>query len=86
MSESKKTARGSGVKTAVCVNKYDLNSKMTERILDYCKQNGIPTVAGIPYDTAAVKAANSGRSIADINCKAKAGVVDAFHQVQMLLK
>ncbi len=81
-----KTARGSGVEIAVCVNKYDINPKMTERIVQYCEKNSIPMVSSIPYDSAAIEAANTGRSIADIKCPARAGVFDAFQQVQLLLE
>ncbi len=39
-----------------CINKYDINMKNTEDILDFCKEEGIEVVGKIPYDDTATGA------------------------------
>ena len=44
------TASHFGVKTAVCINKYDINLENTARIEEYCRENSFPIVGKIPFD------------------------------------
>lgn len=43
-------ARHFGIKTACCINKYDLNVLNTSQIQDWCKKESIPLLGNIPYD------------------------------------
>lgn len=43
-------ARHFNIPTAACVNKYDLNSGMSEEIRRYCHTAGIELIGMIPYD------------------------------------
>ncbi|KPK71559.1 MAG: (4Fe-4S)-binding protein [Acidithiobacillales bacterium SM23_46] len=36
---------------AVCINKFDLNEQMTERIEQWCGSCNVPVIGRIPYDT-----------------------------------
>lgn len=63
-----KTARYFGTEIAVCVNKYDTNISITKEIEDFCNNNDIAYAGIIPYDSLAVSAINSGRSIVEIEC------------------
>ncbi len=38
-----------GVKSAVCVNKYDLNRQMTVQIETYCRENEIPMLGRVSF-------------------------------------
>ena len=58
------------VKTAVCINKYNINIKNAESIIAYCQKNDIPYVGKIPFDKRAVEAVNSGLTIVDVQCNA----------------
>ncbi|MBR0598517.1 ATP-binding protein [Sinanaerobacter chloroacetimidivorans] len=58
------------VKTAVCINKYNINIKNAESIIAYCQKNHIPYVGKIPFDKRAVEAMNSGLTIVDVQCNA----------------
>lgn len=58
------------VKTAVCINKYNINIKNAESIIAYCQKNNIPYVGKIPFDKRAVEAVNSGLTIVDVQCNA----------------
>lgn len=75
------TAKGLRADTVVCVNKADLNTKITERIKSYCKERNIPYVGEIPYDPLAVKAVNDGLTIADVECPAGKSVRGIFENV-----
>ncbi|MGB9808889.1 MAG: ATP-binding protein, partial [Caldanaerobacter sp.] len=41
---------------AVCINKWDLNKKVSDEIENYCKESGIPVVGKINFDETVVKA------------------------------
>ncbi len=45
-----------GIPTAVCVNKYDLNTKNTKAIEDYCQKRNIKVIGKIPFDKIVIKA------------------------------
>jgi MinD superfamily P-loop ATPase len=44
------------IPAAVCINKYDLNLAMTQKIDSFCEQQEIKLLGKIPYDTAVTKA------------------------------
>lgn len=46
-----------------CINKYDINEKMSLEIEDYCKRENIPLVGKIPFDDMIVDSINSLRPI-----------------------
>lgn len=77
------TARGFGTQVVVCINKYDTNTELTRRIVDYCHQQGIPHVGNIPYDSAVLKAVNAGKSAVDMECAA-ADAIRAIHSEVMV--
>jgi len=80
-----KTAAKFGIKTAVCVNKYDTNIENTKKIEKFCKEQGLPFVGRIPFDSGAVKAVNSGRTIVDIDCISGTAVKEVYHKTMNLL-
>ena len=55
------------IKGMVCINKYDLNTEMTETINQYCKDHGIELGIEIPYDTGFTKAQIEARSIVEFS-------------------
>ncbi|HKM09591.1 MAG TPA: ATP-binding protein [Candidatus Methanomethylophilaceae archaeon] len=79
------TARGLKARSVVCVNKADLNTRLTERIIVRCKERGIPYVGQIPYDPEAVNALNRGLTLADVECPAGDAVKVIFEKVADLL-
>jgi MinD superfamily P-loop ATPase len=80
-----KTATNFRVKAAVCINKYDVNMKNTEKIMEYCHTHDISYAGIIPYDPEVVKATNQGLSIADIDCAAGRAVREVFDKTTDLL-
>ncbi len=79
------TAAKFGTKTAVCINKYDTNTKNTEKIEVFCKEQGLPFIGRIPFDSNAVKAINNGQTIVDINCTSGTAVKEVYHKTMNLL-
>ena len=79
------TAARFRVKTAVCVNKFDTNIENTNRIEEFCKENNISLVGKIPYDTEAVKAINSGKTIVEVDCPSGNAVREVYKKVVDML-
>jgi MinD superfamily P-loop ATPase len=80
-----KTARTFHIKIAVCINRFDINLKNTEKIEDYCKNNGIFFAGRIPYDPEAVKAANAGLTLADIDSPSGSALKEVYDRTMSLL-
>lgn len=80
-----KTAETFRTKTAVCVNKADVNPAKTEKIRTFCGENRIPFAGVIPFDPEAVKAVNSGKSIAEADCPSGQAVRSVYGKVMNLL-
>ncbi|HII06050.1 MAG TPA: 4Fe-4S binding protein [Methanotrichaceae archaeon] len=55
-----------GVKTLVCVNKYDLNVEMTGEIEDLCREMGVDVVGKLPFDPGVVEAMISGVTLVEV--------------------
>ena len=80
-----KTAETFQAKLAVCVNKWDASPDYTRKIETFCQTQNLPFVGKIPFDPEAVKAVNTGRSIADIDCAAGNAVREIYKKVMELL-
>lgn len=80
-----KTAASFRTKAAVCVNKADLNPGKTREIQVWCAARDIPFVGTIPYDPEAVRAINSGKTIAEVPCPAGQAVRKVWHRTEALL-
>ncbi|MFW6150447.1 MAG: ATP-binding protein [Chloroflexota bacterium] len=48
-------ARHFGVPALVCINKHDLNEQNSAAIEAYCRQEGVPLAARIPFDNAVIE-------------------------------
>ena len=73
------------VKTAVCVNKWDTSPENTAAIEGFCRENAIPFLGKIPYDSAASQAINQGKSIAQVDCPARTALYHIYEQAMDLL-
>ncbi len=80
-----KTAKIFETKVAVCVNKHDTCLEISEKIEDYCKNNNIRFAGKIPYDKSVSKAINSGKTVADVDCKARDALVSVFRNTISLM-
>jgi MinD superfamily P-loop ATPase len=54
-----------GVKSAVCINKYDINEENTSRIERYCTDKGVCVISKIPYDDVFTEAIVKGMPVVE---------------------
>lgn len=52
-----------GIQAAACINKYDINTDVTEDIKRYCRDYDTPVVGEIPFDNTVVQSINELRPI-----------------------
>ena len=76
-----RAARSFAVKIAVCVNKADTNPKKTKEIEEYSRVENLDYVGEIPYDPAAIRAVNEGKTIIDLDCKAGRAARTVYNKV-----
>lgn len=81
-----KTAESFQTRLAVCVNKYDVSPRHAAEIEDFCREAGILFVGKIPFDPAAARAANEGRSIAELDCPAASAVREIYNRLRKALE
>lgn len=75
------------IPTLACVNKYDLNEEMSDRVADYCARNHIELVGSIPYDTAVTHAMVAGKSIVEFSDgKVSDAIKMIWHNIEDFLK
>lgn len=55
-----KTATSFHLPIAICINKYNLNSKLTNEIIDYAKENNYNFVGKVGYHKEIIESINSG--------------------------
>jgi len=56
MQRAVELARHFGVKTTVCINKYDLDEAGSEQLEEYCSSQGIQVAGKVPFDEEVVAA------------------------------
>jgi len=56
-------ARGSGVQSAVCINKWDLDEEKASEIEEFCSREGIDVVGRIPFDPAMTRSMVDGSPV-----------------------
>jgi MinD superfamily P-loop ATPase len=79
------TAFQLGAKCAVCVNKADVNEKITGGIEAFCAKVGLPFVGRIPYDIRAVEAVNAGVDVIGYGGEAAEAIESLYNQITALL-
>ena len=55
------------VKTAVVINKFDINKKVTEEIIEFLKEEDIVHISNLVYDESFTKAMTIGKTIVEYN-------------------
>lgn len=80
-----KTAEKFGTKMVVCINKFDTNIENTGKIEEFCKEQMIPFIGRIPFDSDAAKAINNGQTIVDIDCISGIAVKAVYEKAMELL-
>lgn len=57
----------------VCINKFDINNEMTQKIEEHCKKEGINIIGKIPFDPYVNKSVNNKRPVVTYK-ESKAGI------------
>ena len=55
------------IKALVCINKYDINLKNTQKICEFCQENKVGFVGMIPFDEEVNRALNLGRPVVEVS-------------------
>ena len=79
------TAFQLGARCAVCVNKADVNEKITDGIEAFCTKVGLMFVGRIPYDMRAVEAVNAGIDVIGYGGEAAEAIKAMYNQILALL-
>nr|WP_048135825.1 ATP-binding protein [Methanolobus tindarius] len=58
-------ARHFRIPVVVCINKCDINDKLSVSIVEYCKNNGIPVMGMLPYDDVVIESMVAGKSVVE---------------------
>ncbi|MBN2401823.1 MAG: ATP-binding protein [Spirochaetes bacterium] len=75
------------IKTAVVVNKFDINPGLLNKIKDYCSLNNLDFIGEIPFDSAVTEAQRAGKSIVDYKseCGASIAIKDIFKRIELII-
>ncbi|MCK5328273.1 MAG: ATP-binding protein [Candidatus Latescibacteria bacterium] len=67
-----------GISAQVCVNKFDIHERNTDRIEAFCRDRGVESVGRIPYDPEVSRSLAQGKHILESN---RTGVIEAIEKV-----
>jgi MinD superfamily P-loop ATPase len=74
-----------GIKTAVCINKYDLNPDAARHIEDLCADWGIAIVGKLPYHSSVVQAMTEGLAVTEIGGPVAEAINEMWKCLEKLL-
>jgi MinD superfamily P-loop ATPase len=69
------------IPTAVCVNKWDLNPDMTERIEEKARQSGARVAGRVRYDRAVTLAQMQGRPVVEMDAPCVGDIMDIWKEL-----
>jgi MinD superfamily P-loop ATPase len=75
------TARHFGLKTACVLNKFDLNSELSQEIENWCRSNSVPVLARIPFEEKVVRAVIQGLPITEFSEARQSQAVAEIHKL-----
>jgi MinD superfamily P-loop ATPase len=79
------TIKRTKIPMAVCINKYDLNEKITQKIIDYLFDEDIPYLGQIQYDRDVNVWMNHGRNIMETDHEVSHQIKKIYDRIQGLL-
>lgn len=81
-----KTAKIFNVKIAVCVNKFDTNIELTQKIRNYVLDRDIAFVGTIPYDKIVTEYTNKGKLFVNEDFEVSKSVKSIYKETMTILK
>lgn len=79
-------ARHFSVPAAVCVNKWDINHELTEKIEDYASSSGASVLTRIRYDRTVTEAQLQQKATVELDCPAAMDISELWKQVYKLIE
>lgn len=73
--------KGFGTSSVVCINKYDINKKNTDKIVAFCDDNNISVVGKIPYDPVVTQAMIEGGTVVEFGGRVAEEIVQMWNAV-----
>ncbi|SDF54724.1 MinD superfamily P-loop ATPase, contains an inserted ferredoxin domain [Methanolobus vulcani] len=74
------------IPVAVCINKYDINKRLSVSICEYCKDNNIPVLGMLPYDNIVIEAMIAGSSVVEYSgAKFSEGIRSVWNSLVSIL-
>lgn len=71
----------------ICINKYDINKKMTSAIEEYARKEGLKIIGKIPYDDTVIQSINELTPIINYdNSEAKTAIINMWQQLNETIK
>jgi len=67
-----------GIRSVVCINKYDINEANSRRITEFCQERGVTIVRNIPYDPVVTEAMVAAMPVVEFSDGA---VSDAIREI-----
>ncbi len=72
-----------GIRSVVCINKYDINEANSRRITEFCQERGVMIVRNIPYDPVVTEAMVAAMPVVEFSDGA---VSDAIREIWASIK
>jgi len=73
------------IKKAVCINKYDINTKISQKIIDYLYDKNIDYLGHIQYDSSVSDLINQGINIVEKESTVSKQIKDIYLKVHLLM-
>ena len=67
-----------GIKTTVCINKYDLNPEAARKIEELCGKRGVKIAGRLPYHTSVIEAMVKAQAVVEIGGPVAEAIVDMY--------
>ena len=80
------TALNFKIRTTVCINKADINDKLSDEIEKYCADKNLRFLGRIPYDPSVVQSVNDGKPVTDLDCPAGNAIKIVYNKSIKLLE
>ena len=72
-----------GIRSVVCINKYDINEANSRRITEFCRERGVTIVRNIPYDPVVTEAMVAAMPVVEFS---DGEVSDAIREIWASIK
>jgi len=74
------------IRSCVCINKWELNREMTEKIEETCRNRGIAVVGRVPFDETVIESLVQGVPVVEFkDCNASKSIANIWDAIQKML-